>query len=262
MGKIKRLLKLGLWIFISSILIADLIKIILDFSLVSDSAHQRFLTAFFRSSFGLFELIMGGLIVYFIIKSPEKRMRLISVTFFHYMSVLVLPIAFRDFTWMAVLYPWPHTFLAFDPKTTALVATLSLLVGFVVIPSLTFTWGAKGFCGYVCPHGAFYSEAYGKLFAPRPGKLPGLRKYFPPVYFLAMTAALVSIIIVPSMLEPVRQAQKIAFFLVSLFIYLIIATPLIGPRSYCTHFCPVGYEVRSLARLKHSCLRRGHATAE
>lgn len=256
MGKARRFLKLGLWLFVSSIFTADLVNIILDLSLVSGSAHQRFLTAFFRSSFGLFELIMAGLIIYFIIRYPSRRIRLVSVTFFHYLSVLILPIAFRDFTWMAVLYPWPHTLLAFDPKTTALVTVLSLAVGFIAIPVMTFKWGAKGFCGYVCPHGAFYSEAYGRLFAPHPRKLSGLRKQFPPLYFLAMTAALIAIVVVPSMLEPVRRIQKLAFFLFSQFMYLIIAVPLIGPRSYCTHFCPVGYEVRTLVRLKHAYLKR------
>jgi polyferredoxin len=243
-------------LFVSSILIADLLSIILDFSLVSDSAHQKFLKAFFRSSFGVFELIMGGLIIYFMVKYPKKRVRLMSVTFFHYISVLVLPIAFRDFTWMAVLYPWPHTLLAFDPKTTVIVSTLSLIVGFIVVPVITIKWGAKGFCGYVCPHGAFYSEAYGRLFVSHPGKLKIVRKYFPPLYFLAMAVALGAIIFTPSVLEPVRQIQKVAFFLISQFIYLIVAVPLIGPRSYCTHFCPIGYEVRTLVRLKRSFLKR------
>lgn len=248
--RLKQFLKFGLWLFVSSIFIADLVKIILDFSLVSDSVHQRFLTVFFRSSFGIFELIMGGLIIYFMIKYPVRRIRLASVTFFHYTSVLVLPIAFQDFTWMSVLYPWPQTLLAFDPKTPAIVSALSLLVGFIVIPVITFRWGVKGFCGYVCPHGAFYSEAYGRLFAPRPSKLKVLRKHFPLLYFLAMTAALGVIIFIPAALEPVRKIQKVAFFLFSQFLYLIVAMPLIGPRSYCTHFCPIGYEVRTLVKLK------------
>ncbi|KAF0144205.1 MAG: hypothetical protein FD156_2021 [Nitrospirae bacterium] len=251
MKKVKQMLKFLLWLFVSSIFIADLVKIILDLSLVSGSVHQRFLTTFFRSSFGLFELIMGGLIIYFAIKYPDRRVRLVSVAFFHYASVLILPIAFRDFTWMAVLYPWPQTLLAFDPKTTTLVSALSIFVGFVVIPALTFKWGAKGFCGYVCPHGAFYSEAYGRLFSANPDRLHGARKYFPPLYFLFMTAALVVIFLIPSAVESVRQIQKVVFFLISQFFYLIIGVPFIGPRSYCTHFCPIGYEVKYLIKIKH-----------
>ncbi len=255
MTNTKKILKFLLWLFVSSIFIADLIKIILDLSLVSGSVHQRFLTTFFRSSFGLFELIMAGLIIYFTVKYPNRRVRLVSVAFFHYVSVLILPMAFRDFTWMAVLYPWPQTLLAFDPKTTTLVSALSIFVGFVAIPALTFKWGSKGFCGYVCPHGAFYSEAYGRLFSSHSDRLTGVRRYFPPLYFLAMTAALASILFIPSALEPVRQTQKVAFFLVSQFFYLIIGVPLIGPRSYCTHFCPIGYEVKYLVKIKHRYLK-------
>jgi len=243
-------LKFALWLFVSSIFVADLVKMVLDLSLVSGSVHQRFLTHFFRSSFFLFELIMGGMIVYFCVKHPERRWRLLSISIFHYVSVLILPLATRDFTWMAVLYPWPMTLLAFDPKTTVLVSTLSIIVGFIVVPAVTLAWGAKGFCGYVCPHGAFYSEAYGRLFAAPRGRLPRLRSYFPPLYFLAMTVALVAILLHPSALEPVRQTQKVAFFLTSQMFYMIFGIPLIGARSYCTHFCPIGFEVRHLLRLK------------
>ncbi len=255
MGKTGQILKVLLWLFVSSIFIADLVKIALDLSLVSGSVHQHFLTSFFRSTFGLFELIMGGLMIYFMVKYPNRRLRLISVTLFHYASVLILPMALRDFTWMAVLYPWPQTLLAFDPKTTTVVSALSLLVGFVAVPALTFKWGAKGFCGYVCPHGAFYSEAYGRLFLTHRYRLNGVRKCFPPLYFLAMTAALAAILSIPSALEPVRQIQKVAFFLTSQFFYLIAGIPIIGPRSYCTHFCPIGYEVKYLIRIKQNILR-------
>ncbi len=245
-----RILKGALWLFVCSIFIADMVKIVFDLSLVSGSVHQVFLTQFFRSSFFLFELIMGGMIVHFYLKFPKRRGRLLSVSAFHYLSVLVLPLALRDFTWMAVLYPWPMTLLAFDQKTTALVSTLSLIVGFVVVPVLTLTWGAKGFCGYVCPHGAFYSEAYGRLFSPPPGRLPRLRRWFPPLYFLAMTVALLAILVLPGALDPVRQVQKVAFFLTSQMFYLIIGIPFLGARSYCTHFCPTGFGVRQLLRFK------------
>jgi hypothetical protein len=252
MGKTRRVLKFLLWSFVTVIFTADFAKIILDLSLVSGSIHQRFLTTFFRSMFFFFELIMGGLIIYFMVRHPQRRLRLLSLSVFHYGSVLVLPLAFRDFTWMAVLYPWPQTLLAFDPKTTPLVSSLSLLAGFVVIPVLTLVWGAKGFCGYVCPHGAFYSEAYGRLFSPPAGRLAGIRKYFPPLYFLAMAAALAAILIVPEARDPVRRIQKVLFFLTSQLFYLILGVALIGPRSYCTHFCPVGFEIKYLVKIKQA----------
>lgn len=65
-----------------------------------------------------------------------------------------------------------------------------------------------------------------------------------------MSAALGLILMVPDTLEPVRNAQKVSFFLTSQMFYLIIGVPLIGPRSYCTHFCPIGYEIKHLIKLK------------
>jgi hypothetical protein len=250
-----RVLKLLLWGFVVTIFAVDLAKIAMDVSIVARSMHQQFLTTFLRSTFGLFELIMAGLIVYFAVTHPERRARLVSVAIFHYASVLALPLAFRDFTWMAVLYPWPQTLLAFDPKTTTLVAVLSLAVGFIGVPALTLVWGAKGFCGWVCPHGAFYSEALGRLFSPPAGRLPWLRRYGPPAYFLFMTVALASILFVPSVTEPVRQVQKVAFFLGSQLLYFVVGMPLVGPRSYCTHLCPIGLEVGWIVRARRTAVR-------
>jgi hypothetical protein len=250
-----------LWGFVTAIFLVDLVKIAGDVSIVSRSLHQHFLTVFLRSTFGLFELIMGGLIAWYAVKHPERRARLASVAFFHYASVLVLPLAFRDFTWMAVLYPWPQTLLAFDPKTTTLVAALSLAVGFVGIPALTLRYGAKGFCGWVCPHGAFYSEAFGRLFSPPPGRLPLLRRLGPPAGFAFMSVSLAAILLFPAATEQVRLIQKVAFFVGSQLLYFIVGIPLVGPRSYCTHLCPVGLEVGWIVRARRS-LRRGRRRAD
>jgi hypothetical protein len=247
-------LRLALWVFVATLFVVDLVKIAMDVSLVARSMHQQFLVTFLRSTFGLFELIMGGLIAYFAIRHPARRARLASVAFFHYAAVLALPLAFRDFTWMAVLYPWPQTLMAFDPRTTTLVAALSLAVGFIGVPALTLAWGAKGFCGWVCPHGAFYSEAFGRLFSPPAGRLPRLKRYGPPAYFLFMTLALASIFLFPSVIEPVRQVQKVTFFLGSQFLYIVVGMPLVGPRAYCTHLCPIGFEVGWIVRARR---RRG-----
>ncbi len=249
-------LKSILWLFVSSIFIADSLKIMYDLSLIGGSAHQEMITKFFRSSFGLFELIMICLIIYYMIKCPGRRIRLLSLMFFHVAFILVLPMALRDFTWMAVLYPWPQTLLAFDPKTPDLVLALSLIVGFVAVPFLTLKWGAKGFCGYVCPHGAYYSEAYGRLYHPKPGRLSWMKRSIPMLYFAAMVLAALFIVIAPQSLDPVRKAQKVTFFITSQLLYLIVGVPLIGPRSYCTHFCPLGYEVSLIIKIKNHFRRR------
>lgn len=253
-------LKTLLWLFVTSIFVADAFKIMHDLSLIEGSAHQEMITTFFRSSFGLFELAMLSLIVFYMLKHPGRRFRLATLLFFHVTFVLVIPMALHDFTWMAVLYPWPQTLLVFDPKTPDLVLALSLIVGFVGVPLLTFKWGVKGFCGYVCPHGAYYSEAYGRLYHPSPGRLTWMKRVFPILYFLAMVVAALLIILAPQSLDSVRKAQKVAFFITSQFLYLIVGVPLIGARSYCTHFCPLGYEVLLLLKVR-SCFRSGKKAA-
>ncbi len=254
--RISYVLKTLLWLFVTAIFVADALKILYDLSLIGGSAHQEMLTKFFRSSFGAFELIMLFLIIYFMVKHPTRRARLISLALFHVTFVLVIPMALRDFTWMAVLYPWPQTLLAFDPKTPSIVLGLSLFVGFAVVPILTLKWGAKGFCGYVCPHGAYYSEAYGRLYHPKPGRLKWMKKYFPALYFAAMVVAALLIVLMPDSLDPVRRTQKVAFFITSQFLYLIVGVPLVGSRSYCTHFCPLGYEVGLLLKIQSHLRRR------
>lgn len=252
MERVNIVLRNTLWLFVTTIFIADLYKILSDISLVGQSAHQQFINKLFRSAFGLFELIMLCLIIFFIVKHPSRRLRLASLAFFHYLFIIILPMVFMDFTWMAVLFPWPQTLLAFDQKTSTLVLSLSLFVGFIMVPLLTIKWGYKGFCGYICPLGAFYSEAYGRLFKSHSGRFSFVRKNFPKAYFIFMLIALGAITIFPGTLDPVRKSQKLIFFITSQILYFALFVPLIGARSYCTHFCPLGYEVALIIRAKNN----------
>lgn len=246
----KAILKSLLWLFISLVLVTDLYQILEDLSILAYSYHQKALSVFFRSSFGLFELIMLALMVYFIRKYPERRKRLISLIFFHVTGILILPMATRDFTWMSLSYPWPQTFIAFDRLTSPVVFLMSIIISFLIIPAVTWKWGAKAYCGYICPHGAFYSESYGRLFRPSPGKINWLKKFGPPFYFILMSGALILILIDPETLEPIRRTQKLVFFCISQLFFLVIGIPVIGARSYCTHFCPLGYAIRGIIHLK------------
>jgi polyferredoxin len=126
----------------------------------------------------------------------------------------------------------------------------SLIIGFIIIPIITLKWGAKAFCGYVCPHGGFYSECFGRLFNPKPGTLKIIARTGPPAYFALMIIALALIFLIPSTFDIVRTAQKNLFFLLSQVLYFCIGIPLIGARSYCTHICPLGLEIRWIARMK------------
>jgi polyferredoxin len=135
---------------------------------------------------------------------------------------------------------------------------LSILVGFVIVPVITYRWGVKAFCGYVCPHGAFFSETYGRLFTPHPGRLKGLARFLPQTYFFLMVAALIGILLTPDSISPLRDVQKLAYFFTAEFFYFVIGIPLLGGRSYCRLICPMGYALILLLRLKRNVRAAPH----
>jgi polyferredoxin len=167
----------------------------------------------------------------------------------------VLPTLLNDWSWTCVLYPWPHSLQAFDPATPKPAFALSLVVGFILAPFLSYKWGMKGFCGYICPHGAFFSETYGRVFSSHPQRLHWFSKWVPPLYFALMTLALVGIVLVPEVIVPLRSVQKHIYFMTAEFFYFVIAIPLIGGRSYCRIICPMGYLMKRIVQLK----KRGRA---
>lgn len=250
MASIRSYLKFLLWFLFFITFTFELLKIL--FELSPSTGHQKlgWANAFFWSSLFLMEMVMAGMVIHYLVKYPARRKRLITLSCCHFSVILLLPTLLNDWSWTCVFYPWPHSLQAFDPATPKLALVLSLVVGFVLAPLLSYRWGMRGFCGYVCPHGAFFSETYGRIFKSRPGKLPWAKKYIPPFYFILMTLALICIIISPEMIVPLRSAQKYIYFITAEFFYFVIAIPLIGGRSYCTLICPMGYLMKRIVLLQ------------
>ncbi|MCK5421917.1 MAG: 4Fe-4S binding protein, partial [Deltaproteobacteria bacterium] len=206
--------------------------------------------AFFWSSLFLMEIIMAGMMIYYIVRYPARRKRLITLSICHFSVILLLPTLLDDWSWTCLLYPWPHSFQVFDPATPKTAFAISLFVGFILVPFITYKWGARGFCGYLCPHGAFFSETYGRAFASHPKRLEWAKDYIPPIFFALMVFGLIVILFKPGMIIPIRSIQKFAYFFSAEFFYFVIGIPLIGGRSYCRLICPMGYFIRILVRLK------------
>lgn len=249
--KTKHLLRTVLLLFIAAMFLTDIVRMILGITSMSESYHQQAINVAFRSAFGVFELVMIGVMIYFIRKCAARRLRLVSLLFFHVIGVLVIPMGTRNFSWMALSFPWPQTLLPFDRETPHPVFIASLIVGFFIIPLLTILWGRKAFCGYICPLGGFYSESLGRLFNPKPGRLKWLQKVGPTFFYLMMVAALLTLLAFPYTLDSLRTVHKLFFFATSQVLYFVVGIPLIGARSYCTHMCPLGYEIGWIVRLKN-----------
>jgi ABC-type branched-subunit amino acid transport system permease subunit len=157
-----------LWIVFFITFASEFAKIVFELNPHYGHRPLQMANAFFWSSLFLIEILMAGMIVHFMIKYPARRMRLLILSVCHFSVILFLPMVLNNWSWTCLLYPWPHSLQAFDPATPRLAFYLSVLIGFILVPLITYRWGARGFCGYLCPHGAFFSETYGRLFDSHP----------------------------------------------------------------------------------------------
>ncbi len=252
MQKAKQILLFLLWLLFFVTFTSEFIKIVFELSPATGHKSLGMANAFFWSSLFMIELVMGAVVLYYIITYPSRRIRLISLSACHFTVILLLPVILDDWSWTCLLYPWPHSLQAFDPDTPQAALLISVIIGFAVVPFITWRWGAKAFCGYLCPHGAFFSETYGRVFTPRYRPSALIKKHLPRVYFIVMTVALVAILLMPDSVVPIRSVQKLVYFFTAEFFFFVVAVPLLGGRSYCTLICPLGYAVRLLVRTKRT----------
>lgn len=248
MAQAKQIFRILIWIVFLSASTLGLLRIILPNWLDIETA--KIISYFYWSGLLLVEIVLAVLVVYFFVKKPSRRTRLVTLSICHFTVFLVLPLALNDWTYTAILYPWPHTLQAFDDETSKTILWLSLFVGFGMIPLISYIWGRKAFCGYICPHGAFISETYGRIFKQHPERLVILNKIVPPIYFSLMTVALLVILILPETLTPVRSFQKVVFLITAELLYFIVLVPLVGGRSYCNLICPLGYAIKQISTFK------------
>lgn len=257
--KVQALNKIGkffLWLLFFAAFLFEAYKLIVQMAPNTEHSHQFMMDMFLRTVFLIIEIVIISLSIYFIIKRPKRRLRLISLLSCNLLTILILPLTTRDFGWMGSLVPWPMTLMAFDPRTSIYLSYFSLFFGFIVVPVLTIKYGVKGYCGYICPIGGMYSETYGRLFTSSPGRLKAIGKIIPPVYFFLMVILLFLIFYDPTLFPPIRQTQIIAIFITSHFFYFVIGIPFIGGRSFCTLICPLGYEIRKIVKFKNKYLRK------
>ena len=251
MKNFKRFFIFLLWFLFFVTFTAEIVKLIFEQNPEIGHKQLGLANAFFWSSLFLIEMIMAGFVITFIVKYPSRRKRLVILSACHFSVILLFPVVFNDWSWTCLLYPWPHSLQAFDPKTPQVALMLSSVIGFIIVPLITLKWGAKGFCGYMCPHGAFFSETYGRVFSKRYNSFDWMRRYVPPIYFMIMTASLIAIIFFPDTITQLRSVQKMVYFITAEFLYFVICIPLLGGRSYCTLFCPMGYYVNGIVKLKN-----------
>jgi hypothetical protein len=182
MKKFKTYLKFFLWFLFFLAFSFEFMKIVFEFTPAVGHQKLSWANASFWTSLLLIEMIMAGMVLYHLVRHPARRKRLFILSLCHFSVILLFPTLFNDWSWTCVLYPWPHSLRAFDPATPKEAFMISLLVGFFLAPLLTYKWGMKGFRGYVYPHGAFFSETYGRVFTIHPIRFAWAKNFIPPFF--------------------------------------------------------------------------------
>jgi hypothetical protein len=124
---LKKVGKFFFWLLFFAAFLFD--SYILITAIVPDNlhSHQFMMNMLLRTVFLIIEIIIVGIAIYFIIKRPKRRARLISLLSFNLLTIAVLPMLTRDFAWMGALLPWPITLMAFDPSTSYFVIGIPLI---------------------------------------------------------------------------------------------------------------------------------------
>ena len=126
---LKKIGKFLLWFLFFAAFLFDSYLLIIKMAPADQHSHQFMMNMLLRTVFLIIEIIIISLAIYFIIKRPKRRVRLISLLSFNLLTVAVLPMLTRDFAWMGALLPWPITLLAFDPSTSTVLSIFSIVFG-------------------------------------------------------------------------------------------------------------------------------------
>jgi hypothetical protein len=77
------------------------------------------------------------------IKYPVRRIRLAVLSICHFTVILLLPLVYNNWSWTCLLYPWPNSLQVFDPATSKTAFVLSILIGFIIVPAITWEWAQR-----------------------------------------------------------------------------------------------------------------------
>ena len=103
MGSVKKYLKFFLWLLFFITFSVEFVKIVFELSPAIGHQKLGMANAFFWSSLFLIEIIMAGMALYFLIKYPARRKRLVSLSLFHFSFILLIPVVLKNWSWTCVL---------------------------------------------------------------------------------------------------------------------------------------------------------------
>ncbi|MBN4056988.1 4Fe-4S binding protein [bacterium AH-315-J21] len=198
-------------------------------------------------------------------QTPYQRLRTLSIMFFQVVFAFALPHVMEMFDTPGYnfAYFWPLNYSAFFPSTIVnqpLPFILYSMIGaFILVPVLTFFYGKRWYCSWVCGCGGL-AETAGDSFrhlSSKSTKAWRFERYS--IHIVLLFAVVTTVIVVTSFIFESRTGDefsvvypifsKIAGPVKGLYGFLVGAIlsgvlgvglyPLMGSRVWCRFFCPL-----------------------
>ncbi len=211
-------------------------------------------------------LVMGA---YVLSKRKDKYVRsmVLSLMFFqlflfYIITRFVLPEGFGMSG-----YPWPLYISALSPKKPGWILTYFVIYSFIFIPIVTYVWGRRVYCNWICTRGAL-AETLGDPFRRRAPKGRLSRR----LEVLAYVILLIAIVATVLIWMETKYVSRWYFLGMTFPLELILGLalyPSMGGRIWCRYFCPLGAIVGAISKRgrfaivgdKEQCNHCGECTA-
>ncbi|MEE8403043.1 MAG: 4Fe-4S binding protein [Candidatus Hydrothermarchaeaceae archaeon] len=191
-------------------------------------------------------LIMGA---YVIVKRKNRyvRVRTATLMFFQLFLFFILHrfLLPRELGKVAG-YPWPLNISSLYPGRPDWVLAYAVIFAFVFIPIVTYFWGRRVYCGWICSCGAI-AETLGDPFRKRAPKSKTANRLEIGMYIVLLIAILVTIATwLGDRQLPVWYNLIVMFYISGIIV--MAAYPFMGGRIWCRFFCPAGAFIGAISK--------------
>ncbi len=217
----------------------------------------------------VYTLTVLGMGVYVIVKRKDRyiRLRTASLMFFQFflfflLHRFLLPKEFGK----AAGYPWPLNISSLYPTRPDYVLIYAAIFTFIFIPIVTYYYGRRVYCGWICSCGAI-AETLGDPFRDRAPKSNLSRRLEISMYIVFIAAIIVTTAVWLENRQLSRWYSIIITFYIS-GIFSMAVYPFMSGRIWCRYFCPAGAWIGAISKRgrfalsgdKEKCIKCGLCT--
>ncbi|MEE8401587.1 MAG: 4Fe-4S binding protein [Candidatus Hydrothermarchaeaceae archaeon] len=213
-----------------------MVLFIIAFGIIYKTIDNKNLWLWYAVVYTAAVLVMGTYVI-FKRKDRSIRLRTASLMFFQ----LFLYFLFHRFyvskeLGKAAGYPWPLNITSLYPHRPDWVLAYVVILTFIILPILTYFYGRRAYCGWICSCGAI-AETLGDPFRKRAPKGKMANKLEIGMYTVLLIATITTVYVWLGG----RALHFLYASIVSFYIAGILAMgiyPFMGGRIWCRYFCP------------------------